>query len=172
MIAAFLPYKWIAIGVAFAGLAGALGVQTLRVSGLKTDIAQLETDHAKAQLRAADAALALSEEHRATERRRVANQRKAQDDSAQKLAAARAARDAATAAAGRVSARVDALVAAIRSAAGNPAPAPGSTATEDPLDLLADVLRRADARAGLLADEADRRGAAGALCERLYDGLN
>ncbi|MES2187247.1 MAG: DUF2514 family protein [Pseudomonadota bacterium] len=55
--------------------------------------------------------------------------------------------------------------------AGNPAPGKVSPPAGDPIGVLADVLGRADARAGLLADYADRARAAGAQCERDYDAL-
>lgn len=44
-------------------------------------------------------------------------------------------------------------------------------AAGDPIGVLADVLGRADRRAGILADLADRRGLAGRSCEREYDTL-
>ncbi|AXF20560.1 hypothetical protein CUJ89_08735 [Burkholderia pyrrocinia] len=47
----------------------------------------------------------------------------------------------------------------------------GSQATGDALDLLADVLVRADARAGELARIADERGIAGQQCQADYDAL-
>ncbi|WP_333985161.1 DUF2514 family protein [Burkholderia orbicola] len=47
----------------------------------------------------------------------------------------------------------------------------GSSATGDPLDLLADLFGRADERAGELAKIADERGIAGQQCERSYDAL-
>lgn len=66
--------------------------------------------------------------------------------------------DAARAAAERARAQCAAAPAAdLRQAAG------------DPIGVLADVLGRADARAGELADLADRRYIAGRACERLYD---
>lgn len=43
------------------------------------------------------------------------------------------------------------------------------TPAGDPIGVLADVLGRADARAGELADLADRRYIAGLACEREYD---
>jgi phage tail sheath protein FI len=48
---------------------------------------------------------------------------------------------------------------------------PGARATCDALDLLADLLGRADERAGELAKIADERGIAGQQCERSYDAL-
>jgi vacuolar-type H+-ATPase subunit I/STV1 len=67
-------------------------------------------------------------------------------------------RDATAAAAARARAQCAAATAAdLREAAG------------DPIGVLADVLGRADERASLLADLADRRGVAGRACEREYD---
>lgn len=43
--------------------------------------------------------------------------------------------------------------------------------TGDPIGVLADVLGRADQRAGELADIAERRGIAGTACEKAYDAL-
>lgn len=40
---------------------------------------------------------------------------------------------------------------------------------DDAIGVLADVLGRADERASILADLADRRGIAGRACERAYD---
>lgn len=48
-------------------------------------------------------------------------------------------------------------------------PADLRAATGDPIGVLADVLGRADERAGLLADLADRRYIAGRACEREYE---
>lgn len=45
------------------------------------------------------------------------------------------------------------------------------TPTGDPIGVLADVLGRADKRAGELADIADARYIAGRACERAYDSL-
>ncbi len=61
------------------------------------------------------------------------------------------------------------LAAAI--AAGRSASAPGGAPAGDPIGVLADVLDRADARAEVLAEYADRARVAGAACERAYDSL-
>ncbi|KVO72577.1 hypothetical protein WJ78_06280 [Burkholderia ubonensis] len=63
--------------------------------------------------------------------------------------------------------QVAALVAGIRRSATSA----GGSSAGDALDLLADVLGRADARAGELATIADERGIAGQQCERSYDAL-
>ena len=121
--------------------------------------------------------VAAAQQQRAEEeaKRRKAEQelRDAQEEHAQEVQAlhldvdrARAAgrvaserlRDAATAAAARARAQCAAAT-----------PADLRAATGDPVGVLADVLGRADERAGLLADLADRRYLAGRACEREYD---
>ncbi|AWD90809.1 Rz-like spanin [Burkholderia phage vB_BmuP_KL4] len=62
-------------------------------------------------------------------------------------------------------------VATLVERAHHPAAATGSPATSDALDLLADVLGRADEAAGELAEYADRARIAGQQCERDYDAL-
>ncbi|WP_260163883.1 DUF2514 domain-containing protein [Cupriavidus alkaliphilus] len=64
-----------------------------------------------------------------------------------------------------------AQLAAAARAAGNSAAATGSATAGDPLDVLTDVLGRADARAGELAKYADAARVAGQACERSYDSL-
>lgn len=56
-----------------------------------------------------------------------------------------------------------------RAQCADPAAANLGTPAGDPIGVLADVLGRADARAGELADLADRRYIAGRACEREYD---
>ncbi|WP_334070261.1 DUF2514 family protein, partial [Burkholderia cepacia] len=68
---------------------------------------------------------------------------------------------------GSLQQRVDQLVAAAR----HPAATTGGSAAGDALDLLANVLGRADQRAGDLAEYADRARIAGQQCERDYDAL-
>ncbi|WP_441623340.1 MULTISPECIES: DUF2514 family protein [unclassified Cupriavidus] len=71
----------------------------------------------------------------------------------------------------RLRQRVAGLLAAGR-AAGNPAASGPGPAAGDPLGVLADVLSRADQRAGALAGYADAARFAGQACERGYDALN
>jgi hypothetical protein len=97
-----------------------------------------------------------------------------ENDDATATAISRAAADAASArtAADGLRQRVAALVAAARRAPGaNPIPAGSSAPAGDPIGVLADVLGRCDARAGLLADYADRAHAAGESCVRAYEAL-
>lgn len=65
--------------------------------------------------------------------------------------------------------RISALQADSRPA--DPAVADKCKAAIEASDMLADVLRRADARAGELAAYADAAATAGAACERAYDSL-
>lgn len=62
--------------------------------------------------------------------------------------------------------RLAAAVAAARAAS-----AAGGPPAGDPIGVFADVLSRADERAGVLAAYADRARAAGSACERAYDAL-
>ncbi|UQP02222.1 DUF2514 domain-containing protein [Burkholderia multivorans] len=109
---------------------------------------------------------ALKAERDESNRRAAAQSENAKDANQQRTAALADA-FAARAAAGSLQQRVDQLVAAAR----HPAAAPGSPATGDAFDLLADVLGRADQRAGELAKYADRARIAGQQCERDYDAL-
>jgi hypothetical protein len=107
---------------------------------------------------------------RSEEQRRQAGVDQEVKDAQAHIAAARAAAATAALAADELRGARDATVARAR-ARSCPA-APGTPdAAGDPIGVLADVLGRADARAGLLAEIADERGAAGLLCERAYDRL-
>jgi Conserved hypothetical protein len=133
-------------------------------------IEQLQAVQAKQREGQATALAAASEAARTEEQRRTAEQRgianAAAKDRDQALADARTA----GAVAEQLRVRVAQLAAATR-AAGNPAAPSGSQAAGDPLDVLTDVLSRADARAGELAEYADRARIAGQTCERAYDAL-
>ncbi|MBR8135160.1 DUF2514 family protein [Burkholderia cenocepacia] len=152
----FDPRVWLAVIVAaIVGLAG--GYFKGHADGVRTTAAAAQ----KAQLDAVAAA-------RTEEQRRTAAQSEIANDANQQLTAALADAFAARAAAGSLQQRVDELVAAAR----HPAAAAGSPATGDALDLLADVLGRANQRAGELAEYADRVRIAGQQCERDYDALS
>jgi len=70
---------------------------------------------------------------------------------------------------GRVREAADAAVERARAQCADSAAAGLREAADDPIGVLADVLGRADARAGVLADIADQRYIAGRACEQLYD---
>lgn len=102
------------------------------------------------------------------ERDRLNRQREQSDhDTRQALAAAAADRDRAAAVAGQLRNRLAALAAQ----RANPPAVGQRPATDDPIGVLADVLGRADNRAGILASYADAARIAGQQCERDYDAL-
>jgi hypothetical protein len=153
-----------AIGAAWWWHAGA--VQAARAEGR----AQVAAEWAKANGEAARAAAAAAAAHRATEQRREAAARKEIDDATDAIDRARADADRA----GRAAAG---LRDAARAAAGrcsttrHPAAAASSPPAASAGDLLADVLGLVEQAGRDMAAEADRRGIAGAACERLYDSL-
>ncbi|KVU99789.1 hypothetical protein WK76_02575 [Burkholderia ubonensis] len=100
-------------------------------------------------------------------RRQSAAQQEIATDAAKERDQARVDAAAAASAADGLRRQVAALVAGIRRSATSA----GGSSAGDALDLLADVLGRADARAGELATIADERGIAGQQCERSYDAL-
>nr|WP_233869180.1 DUF2514 family protein [Paraburkholderia adhaesiva] len=104
---------------------------------------------------------------RAEEKRRTDAQTVIANDAKQQRDTARADAVAAASAANGLRNRVAELVASAR----HPATSSGGATTGDALDLLADVLSRADETAGELADYADRARIAGQQCERSYDAL-
>lgn len=149
------PRLWLAFIVSLAITAGGCYFKG-HADGVRAAAAAAQ----KAQLVAVAAA-------RTEEQRRTAAQSEIAKDANQQRTAALADAFAARAAAGSLQQRVDQLVAAAR----RPAASAGSPAAGDPLDLLADVLSRADQRAGELAEYADRARIAGQQCERDYDAL-
>lgn len=148
------PRVWLAFIVALAITAGGCYFKG-HADGVRT----AAVDAQKATLAAVDAA-------RAEEQRRTAAQSEIANDANQQRTAALADAFAARAAAGSLQQRVDQLVAASHSPATTGSPAAGNA-----LDLLADVLGRADQRAGELAAYADAARIAGQQCERDYDAL-
>ncbi|WP_175867848.1 DUF2514 family protein [Burkholderia diffusa] len=153
----FLKSAWPYLVAALLGAAvGAYSVHLISA----VEILAMRADAAQAQAKAVAAA-------RAEEQRRTAAQSEIAKDANQQRTAALADAFAARAAAGSLQQRVDQLVAAAR----HPASSAGSPAAGDALDLLANVLGRADQRAGELAEYADRAHIAGQQCERDYDAL-
>ena len=161
-------WKYAAIA-ATLGLGFALLMQTLRLAE-----AQLEAAHTVATLQtertaAARAALTTSERYRTLEGKHRDEIAKNDTDAQAAIAAADAGRTRAVAARNRLQRDLaDYLTqhraaALARAAAGQCTPDPG------PLDLLADLQRRADDRAGELAHIADDARVRGLACERAYD---
>ena len=108
---------------------------------------------------------------REEEQRRQSSINKVREDAEKQIALAERDALAASDAAAGVLEQAKRLAARAGKCPGNPSTTqPGPPATE-PGVVLADVLGRADARAGELAAAYDRSRAAGLACERAYDAL-
>lgn len=126
----------------------------------KQQAEQLATAKAKALVKA-----------REEEQRRQASIDKVRDDAEKQIAMAERDALAASDAAAGVLEQAKRLAARAGKCSSNPtATQPGAPAAE-PSVVLANVLGRADARAGELAAAYDRSRAAGLACERAYDAL-
>ncbi|MGO4326720.1 DUF2514 family protein [Cupriavidus sp. 2TAF22] len=150
-----------AIALALAG--GAVWVYRGERDTARAELAEVRLDAARAQVKAVDDA-------RIEEQRRTAAQTEIANAATKDLESARADAAAANDVSSRVRQRVAELLAASR-ATGNSAAAGAGSAADYPLGVLADVLSRADQRAGILAGYADAARIAGQACERAYDSL-
>ncbi|MBO4120302.1 DUF2514 family protein [Cupriavidus gilardii] len=156
---------WVKIVAAGAALALAfLAGSEFTARGKDAEIAEIRRAAAVDQVKATDRA-------RAEEQRRIAAQTEIANAAKQEAELARADARAADAVAGQLRQRIAGLVAASRSG-GDSAPTSGGASTGDSLGVLADVLERADRRAGILAEYADAARIAGQACERAYQALN
>lgn len=128
-------------------------------------------DRAEARQQAHTATLRETAMHEALieTTRRLTAQQEAADVASRQARRARADAAAADAAAGSLREHVARLAA--RAAGDDPAAAAGGQTAADAAGMLAELQRRADERAGILARIADERGIAGAACERAYDAL-
>ena len=180
MTISLLPWWAYAAAGALAGALLAGGIQQTRVSTAKAELAQVRADHAKL---VADAALDKAAAHaRALDIERELTAREQalqatidkQDQDARHAQAQHAAdRAAATAAADRLRERLATITRAASAGArvqadSNSSAARERAAADAATRVLADVLQRADDRAGALADFADRAHGAGIACERTY----
>jgi hypothetical protein len=168
-----IPTLWIAGGTAvvLAALIGSCEVQTGRLHTAQSELATEKTER-KAEHDAADAAAIKADaEYRAREQQWATAQKEIADEADRKITQVRADAAIAAAAAGRLQQRVASLVAEARRAAANPGTASASAPASDPIDLLADLQRRADEAAGIMARVADERGAAGDACVSAYNAL-
>ncbi|MHA6885739.1 DUF2514 family protein [Ralstonia pseudosolanacearum] len=134
------------------------------------DAKAFQGERTAAALDAASAQLKAVSEARIEEQRRTQKQSEIANDAKQQADTALADAGRARAESGRLRERIAALVAAGR-ATESPAATGGSQAAGDLLDVLADVLVRADQRAGDLAQYADAARIAGLACERSYAAL-
>ncbi len=163
--------RWAVTVACFIALGAFWAVEESRVSAAKLDAATARSEVAAVKAEAATSARLASEAYRAEEQRRALRQKEIADDAETRIAAARSDADAAVAAAGSLRQRAAALVTRGRATACNPAPAAVGPPAEDALGVFADVLGRAEARARLLADVADRAHEAGNICVHVYEAL-
>ncbi len=164
------PWRLYAELAVVAALLAFAGVQTTRLSASKASTAEARQQLSDERAAMAKAALAATNANRAEESRRTAAQVEIANEAQRIAARARADGVVADAAHGRLSDRAD-VIAGRCTATFHPPASTGSAPAADAGRLLADVLRRADERAGFLAAYADQSRAAGDACERAYDSL-
>lgn len=162
----------IGAAIAMAFMATLLTVQTLRLATAKTERAQAVADLSTERANASSEALRTSQTYRQLE-----GEHRAQIDQISTQAATRI--TAAVADAGRARTARDSLrteladyITAHRKAAESRAATGNCTPDTTATDLLADLQRRADDRAGELAEIADTARIRGTACERAYDSAN
>lgn len=161
-------WKYTAIALAL-GLGFALLMQTLRLAESQMEAAHTEATLQTERATAARSALKTSERYRILEGKH--RDEITQNDTAAQnaLAAADADRARAVAARNRLQRDLADYLTQHRAAALARAAAGQCTPDPAPLDLLAELQRRADDRAGELAHIADEARVRGLACERIYD---
>ena len=170
-LSALSPWRWYAVGAAVSIVGSSWLWQRHQIDGLEH---RLEAEKLG---RLADRSIASEEtavaalENRAKDQTRAKAHEEIINVAIEKTEAAASAVVAAHDASDRLRARVAAVTAAGRVAACNPAAAGASAPAADPIGMLADVLGRADARAGKLAEYADRARIAGDACVSAYESL-
>lgn len=158
-----------AVGLA---LVAAVTVQTMRLDGAQKAVLQMKADRAQevaAAERAKAAAIASVREAEQAISKTIAgaltDERKKTEALADDLRGAAAARDRLRDEARRLAASCG------RPRPASPSPAGSGPATEDPGDLLADMLLRMDAHGRELAEYADRTRIAAETCEAFGDSI-
>lgn len=164
------PPMWKLAVLAALAVAGGLAGWGAGVRYMRAEIEHVKADHAADRATWATASAEASEAARAEDQRRIAALQRMLTHARDDAAAAR--RDAAAADAQRPG-LLDAAAAAARACGGadDPAAAAGGQTATAAGHVLADVLSRADARAGELAAALDAARLAGQLCERAYSAL-
>ncbi|WP_339091854.1 DUF2514 family protein [Variovorax paradoxus] len=157
--------------IAVAGLLALLGLQTVRLAEQRSDSAAARTELAEYRATAAESGRLAERAQRTLEHTWRTRVDGVIQDGQKQIAAARVDADRAGDAARQLQQQLAAYRAAVRAASAAPAAAAGGPPAADPLDLLADLFGRADARAGEMARIADERGAAGTICERHADAV-
>ncbi|ROQ90103.1 uncharacterized protein DUF2514 [Delftia acidovorans] len=166
MIAGLKAYAWQALALLLAAL---LAWQAIARLGAERDVAQVRAELAGEREVAATAALQASEKYRKLEDKHRDDLRNIDSQARQDLSRSAADADAARAAAGRLRGDLTDYITAHRAAANARATAGQCAPDAGALDLLAELQRRADERAGELARIADDARSRGGTCERTYD---
>ncbi|WP_047472559.1 DUF2514 family protein [Delftia sp. ZNC0008] len=159
-------YGWQALALVLAAL---LAWQTMARLGAERDAAQARGELAGEREASATAARQASERYRNLEDKHREDLRTIDTQARQELARSAADADAARAAAGRLRGDLTDYITAHRAAAQARAAAGQCAPDTGALDLLAELQRRADERAGALARIADDARGRGSACERAYD---
>ena len=177
----FAPRAWSALAwtIAFGVLGAAFVGQREITAGVQVKLAQAESridklvgDYARAESDARQQALEHERAIAAKEQFLTATIEANAKEAQRAQSALAADRDRARAAEHRLRDQLATLVQRYRAdgtPSANPAAAGQQPPAGDAIGVLADVLGRADQRAGELADFADRAHAAGLACERDYD---
>jgi len=165
--------KRASLQVLVLGLASTAAVQTWRLQGAQLEAAEAKAQQAKQQAEGERLARVASETNRQLERQyreQVSEiETRAQADLAQSRVAVDRARDAGQ----RLQRELAAYVERQRASASAAAAAGQCQADASPaVDLLAELFRRADERAGELAAVADEARVRGLACEATYDRVN
>ena len=159
-------YGWQALALVLAAL---LAWQAVARLGAERDAAQARADLAGEREASATAARQASEKYRKLEDKNRDELHYIDTQARQQLARSAADADAARAAAGRLRGDLADYITAHRAAAQARAAAGPCTPDASALDMLAELQRRADERAGELARIADDARGRGSACERAYD---
>ena len=159
-------YTAIALGL---GLGFALVLQTLRLADARLETAHTENTLQTERTTAARAALKASERYRKLEGNHRDELAQIDADALAAVAVADTGRARAVDARNRLQRDLADYLTQHRAAAQARAAAGQCAPDTGPADLLADMLRRADDRAGELAHVADTARARGLACERAYD---
>ena len=166
MLTKFKAYAWQIAAIALGVL---LAVQTVRLANAERDHARAVGVFNAAAATAERQAREQSETYRAKEKELRDAHDKIERETQATLAAANAGADRAVAAGQRLRRELADYLTAHRERA-TAAAAANQCATDGPaLDLLAELFRRADQRAGELAAIADTARARGTACERAHD---
>ncbi|WP_454722644.1 DUF2514 family protein [Delftia acidovorans] len=166
MIAGLKAYAWQGLALVLAAL---LAWQALDRMVAERNAAQARAELASDRETSATAALQASERYRKLEDKHRDDLRNIDGQAQRDLARSAADADAARAAAGRLRGDLADYITAHRAAAQARATTGQCAPDTAALDLLAELQRRADERAGELARIADDARARGNACERAYD---